>query len=254
MTAALALADGWEETDYEAGTYGPDGTAGLAATFERASMAVRVVPVRYDCTDGTEELRVIDGEVRFRRRGAVAPTADADRQTAFATVTGREVGAREEESVVCVAADAGDALAAAVWLTEAAGTERDLRRTLRIRDGGGSAVVTDDDVLDAQFADSPRRCIVTGRPTRSHRIEVPYRYYPALEGAKYSRGIPRIPYTVRTLVGAVSHTAWEDHGLDGVAFDAPVERTGPGEYRLEPTVAELMGAAAADDVAIERLV
>ncbi|MFB6217730.1 MAG: hypothetical protein ABEH77_00900 [Halobacteriaceae archaeon] len=66
--------------------------------------------------------------------------------------------------------------------------------------------------------------------------------------------MPRFPSTVRTLVGAVSHSAWEDRGLDGVAFDAPLEREAAGEYRLDPDVAALMADADAGDVALDRLV
>lgn len=253
MTATLSLADGWNEARYESGTYGPGETAGLSVALERASMEVRVHPVRYECVDGSEELRALDSEGQFQREGAVPLTASAERQTAFAAVAEHEATGTRERTVACVTADAGDALAVAVWLTETADIDRDLRRTLTVHSGGGGAVVTDDDVLDALFADSPGRCIVTSRPTRSHEIEVPYRYYPALEGAKRNRGIPRIPSTVRCLVGAVSHTAWEEHDLDGVAFDAPVERDGPGEYRLDPAVVELLAEATAGDLAIERL-
>lgn len=250
---ALALADGWEETRYETGTYGPDGTPGLAAAFERDSMSLRVVPARYECEDGTEDIRMLTEDLRIEREGAVPLTAAADPQTAFATVAEYEGVSQRQTGAVCVSADAGDAIAVALWLAAAADTDRELRRAVTTHQGGGNAVVTDDDALSALFADAPERCIVTGRPTRSHEVTVPYRYYPLLAGARAAGGVPRFPSTVRALVGAVSHTAWEDHALDGVDFGAPIEREAPGDYRLHPAVAELMADAQAADVALERL-
>lgn len=253
--ARLALPDGWTETAHETGRYGPEEASGRAVTVESGTMALRVVPVDYQCADGVEELRSLVDDTRYRREGAVPLTAETEPRTAFATVATFEPATERRTAAVSVAADAGDALAVACWLAAAAADDRALSRAVAVHDGGADAVVTDDDALTALFAADPRRCIVTGQPTRSHRVRVPYRYYPLLAGAKRTRrGVPRFPSTVAALTGAVSHAAWEEHGLDGVAFDAPVERVDAGEYRLEPSVADLMADAEAADVTLEGLV
>jgi hypothetical protein len=252
--ARLRLADGWTETAFETGTYGPGDTAGLTATLESGSMSLRVLPVRYECSAGVEELDASTVETRFRREGAVPVTADAQRRTAFAAVAEYEPASRRERAVVSVTADAGDALAVCLWLAAAADRDRALARTVGVHEGGAGAVVSDDDALDAQFAAEPGRCIVTGQPTRSHELQIPYRYYPLLAGAKRTRrGVPRFPSTVAALRGTVSHGAWAEHGLGDVALDTPVERAGAGEYRLEPSVATLMADAEAADLALGRL-
>lgn len=252
----LAL-EGWDERRYDRGTYGPDDRAGVEAVFERGSMTLAVRPVRYECRDGHEEVRSLTTDLD-RSRDLVTVLPDVPRRTAFATHAEYRPYSASKSAVVCVAHDADDALAAAAWLATGASDDRDLQRNVRLhrgeRLGPSQAAVSDDDVLAALFAAEPDRCVLTGRPTTSHRIELPYRYFPALDGSKRTpRGVPRVPSTVHSLVGAVSHTAWEDYDLDTVEFGAPLERVDGGAWTLDSGVLRTVGDANAADFALERL-
>lgn len=241
--ALLALPATWSEVTFDRGPFGPNDRDGIHARVELDTMALSVVPVRYRCQDGVERLRGIATALDRTRRERTAVLPDVAPMTAFATVCSYRPFGTDETAVVCIAADAGDALAAAVWLAGSAGTDRGLRRAIRAHRGrrppGASGVaVSDDDALGAHFVDTPERCPFTGRPTSSHSLHLPYRYVPVLSGCPRSdAGTIRFPSTVDALVGAVSHTAWEDRDLVAVDSRAPVDRLGPGRYALDEAVA-----------------
>lgn len=255
----LSLPDGWTEARYESGEYGPDDRQGLEATLEQADATLEVLAVRYRRSDGSEEIEALTGDYRATRPdpagGGTVPT-----MTAFATVATFTPYERERAAVVTVAADAGDALAVAAWLAAASDDARELERNVRLHAGKrppsrSDPALPDDDVLAATFAAEPDRCVYAGKETRSHRIEVPYRYAPLHDGARETpRGVPRFPSTIRGLVGVVSHDAWEERSLDSVAFDAPIERVDPGRYRLDADVAAVLEPTRADRFALARLV
>lgn len=259
--ADLALPAAWTETHFERDAYGPDDRPGLAATAERDDATLSVVPVRYRREDGREEVDAVAEDLRLGRRDPTA-AGDVAERTAFATrVDYRPVGSRRSD-VVCVAAAADDALAVLVWLARAAPDDRALRRALAARRGasaGRNVVVADDEALDARLVGDTDHCAATGRPTRSHRFTLPYRYFHLLDGSLRSdRGVPRVPDTVDHLAGALSHGAYEDVGVGGVAFDdldfdAPVQREAPGEYRLDPAVAALAAELDATRLVLRRL-
>lgn len=254
--ARLVLGDGWTETTFDRGAYGPDDRDGLVAAFERDAMRASVVPVRYECADGEERLRGLTTDLERSRRERTTFLPDVRPRTAFATQLEYQPYASAESSVVCVAADAGDALAVATWLTDAT-THRDLQRAVQAHRGDPAAAgtgISDDDALAALFADEPTRCPFTGSPTSSHEIDLPYRYYPALENARRTpSGRPRFPGTVATLAAAVSHTAWTEHDLGALEFGAPVERAEPGVYELDGAVASAMADADAGAFTLRQL-
>lgn len=249
--------DQWEEHSYERGQYGPDDRAGVDAVFEHGSMTLAVRPVRYECREGEEEIRGLTTDLD-RSRQPVAMLPDVAPLTAFATVAEFRPYSTRESDVVCVARDADDALAAALWLAAGSTDDRDLQQHVRLHRGEGLArsiaSVSDDDVVETLFADEPDRCILSGRPTSGHRVELPYRYVPELDGCKRTpRGVPRIPSTIGSLVGVVSHTEWEAHDLEAVEFDAALERLDPGTWTLNEDVLRAVGGANAANFAFERL-
>lgn len=255
-SGTLALEE-WNEHSYERGQYGPDERAGVDATFERGSMTLAVRPVRYECREGEEEIRGLTTDLD-RSREPVAMLPDVAPLTAFATVAEFRPYSTRESDVVCVARDADDALAGALWLAAGSTDDRDLQQHVRLHRGEGLArsvaPVSDDDVVETVFADEPDRCILSGRPTSGHRIELPYRYVPTLEGCRRTpRGVPRIPSTIGSLIGVVSHTEWEANDLDAVEFDAALERLDPGTWTLDEDVLRAVGGANAANFAFERL-
>jgi hypothetical protein len=259
----LALGDGWTETHFERGQYGPGDRPGTDAEFESSdendeAMTVTVVPARYERSDGHERLRSLVGDLGLERPTRASLSSDAERQTAFAALAEYERFTQEYREVVCIARDPGDALAAAVWLTRSAPDARTLHRVVRRHRGDSRStaepVVADDDALAALFREESDRCVFSGQPTTSHTVELPYRYYTALaDPPRGLRGVPRIPSTVRGLVGAVSHVEWENSPLPGVDLDAPVERGAPGEYRLDPDVCDAVAGAGAENFVLRRL-
>ena len=107
--------------------------------------------------------------------------------------------------------------------------------------------------LSSALAESPERCLFSGTPTRSHRVEVPYRYVPAFEGApRTRRGVPRFPSTVATLVGSVSHREWEG-GVNDLDLGAPLERVDAGVYELDRNVFDRLREVPVERVALRRL-
>ncbi|MFB6136898.1 MAG: hypothetical protein ABEJ42_00970 [Halobacteriaceae archaeon] len=254
---ALVLPDGWTEASFATDTAAGHG---FAATLERDTASLEVLPVSYERDGHRERLSPLaaDDPRSFERRGPPAVDGDVPRTEAFALVASCRPATRDRTDVVCVAADAGDALAAAVWLARGSSTDRELERTLRLHRGeqttATDVAVSDDDALGALFRDDPDRCLFTGTPTRSHHVVLPYRYLPTLEHAKTTRrGVIRVPSTVRALVGAVSHRAWTERDLGAVAFDAPLERDESGVYRLDGDVLSAVAGRDAADFALCRL-
>lgn len=255
--ANLSLPDGWAEARFERDTYGPDDRDGIVAAVERADATIEVVPVRYRRLDGSEVVTAIVEEWEAGRNDPSVPLPDVGPVTAFATRLTYTPFDTEREEVVCVAADAGDAFAVAVWLADAAADASELRHHVDNHAGSGSptgAALSDDDVLAAVSADEPERCVFTGTATRSHHVELPFRYAPLLSGARRTNsGVPRFPSTVRCLEGAISHAAWEEHELDEVDFEAPVERDDTGVYRLADRVADAVAGTDAEAYVLRRL-
>lgn len=261
--ADLALPEEWTETDFERDTYGPDDTPGFEMTAERDEATLAVLPVRFGREDDREEVRSLVSDLHLGRRDRAAE--DVPERTAFAVRVDYHPLGSERSDLVCFAADADDALAVLVWLARAGPDDRTLRRVLGAHRGtssGRDVVVADDEALDARLVGDADHCAATGRPTRSHRFVLPYRYFHLLAGGLRSdRDVPRFPRTVDHLAGALSHGAYEDHGLgdrdfgpsENLDFGTPVEREGPGEYRLDPDVAALAADLDATRLVLRRL-
>lgn len=257
--SALELPAAWAEETFERGTYGPDGRDGVRTRFERDSMALSVVPVRYRCSGGVEHIQGLETSLDRSRRERTAVLPDVAPRTAFATVCAYQPFATTETVVVGIAEEAGDALAIALRLAAVADSDRELRRAVRahrgeLPPGTAGASVSDDDALAAHLAEEPDLCLFTGRPTASHRLRLPYRYVTTLEGHLRSpSGRVRFPSTVGGLLAAVSHRAWEDRGLDGVDLHPTVDRQGPGRYDLDEDLATALSGGTASAVSLVRL-
>jgi len=257
-TAAVRIDEPWAERSYEPGTYGADETHGVAATWAAEAMTLRVVPVRYEAADGRERIASLVDDLEMAWRDPTTFVPDVPRQVAFAVVADYQPVGGSQRAVFTVTGDAGDAVAAAVWLIDGSPDPGALHRNVRLHRGDPVSrthvTVADDDALTALFADEPNRCVFTGNPTRSHHITVPYRYAPLLEGFRQTdRGLPRVPSTVVALVGAVSHGAWTDRDLATIDWDTQLDRVGPGEYRLDEAVVTSLDGAAADAFTLHRL-
>lgn len=257
--AYLTLPEGWAEARFERESFGSDAVTGLRVTVEREDATMDVIPVRYRRAGGEETVRALGDDWRASRADPSVPFSDVAPTTAFATRLTYAPHERVRDEAICVAADAEDALAVAVWLAAASEDADDLRRHVDLHSGSGSPspnrpVLSDDEVLAAAFADEPNRCVRTGKETRSHLVALPYRYAPLLSGIRRTRGgVVRFPPTVERLVGAVSHTAWEERDLANVDFEASVERVEPGRYRLAPDVVDAVAGADAEAFALRRL-
>jgi hypothetical protein len=255
--ATLSVPEGWTEVRFGRDAFGPDERAGIRASFERASALVEVIPVRYRRQDGVETVRSLTETWTGKRTDPGVPRSDVGELTAFATRLTYTPFDTNRQEIVCVAADADDALAVALWLLIAAEDAEDLHRHVTRHAGQGSptgASPSDDHVLAATYSEAPDRCVYRATGTDDHRIELPYRYAPVLSGARRTGpGVPRFPSTVRGLAGLVSEDAWAEHGLDDLALDAPIERDGPGEYQLAADVADAVAGTDAGSYALVRL-
>lgn len=259
----LGLPEGWAETRYETGGYGPDDVRGFAAEFEHGegTMEAAVRPGRFRRREGSERFTALHSEVEITRTDpAVADRPTLPPTTVFAATVAFEPGARTRQAALCFAADAGDALAAVLWVLAAADTDWELNRNVALHSGapvsGIRGVVPDEDALTAALAEAPERCVFTGRPTRSHTLSLPLRYARALAGYPTTdRGVPRIPPTAAAgaLRGVVSHAAWEEQGLDDLDTGAALEREESGVYRLDAGVLDAVAGLDATRFALAPL-
>lgn len=237
----VELPSEWTETAFERGTYGPDEREGFEATFESegAGPTIELLPVRYERDGLDETIEALPTEAsQTRRRIGIESPDRIPPLTAFAVHVRYRPVATERELFYAIAADPGDALAVAAWIATRASTDEECHDLVRTHAGTyssleGDDVLSDEEVLAATLADAPRRCLFRGKQTRSHRLELPLRCLPLVDGYPTSkRGMPRVPATVETGKAVVSHDAWEEHGLDDATFDAPAERIEDGTYRL----------------------
>ncbi|PSP74934.1 hypothetical protein BRC81_17325 [Halobacteriales archaeon QS_1_68_20] len=242
---------------FERDTFGPDDREGLQVAFRRDDTFVDVLPAQYERESGTETVGALTEDWTGGRSDPGVPLTDVPAVTAFATRLTYTPFDSERQEIVCVAADAGDALAVGLWLAAAAEDARDLHRHVNRHAGLGSPTgpaLSDDEILTACFAEEPIQCVYLATDADDHRIELPYRYAPLLSAARRTpAGVPRFPSTVQRLAGVVSREAWEKHDLGSVDLDAPLERDGPGEYQLPDPVADAVAGTDAESYALVRL-
>ena len=257
--AYLTFPEGWTEVRFEREAFGSDGCAGLRVTAECEDATIDVLPVTYRRESGEETVQALDSVWRASRDDPSVPFSDVSPTTAFTTRLTYTPHQRQRDEAICVAADAEDALAVAVWLAEHSPDANALRRNVDLHSGSGAPspntpVLSDDEVLDIVFADEPNQCVLSGKQTRSHLIAVPYRYAPLLSTIRRTRrSVVRFPSTIETLIGSVCHDAWVEYGLEDVNFEESIERVDSGRYRLPRDVVDAVAGADAEAFALRRL-
>lgn len=256
----VELPSEWSEVAFDRGTYGRNDVEGFEVTFESEEPTISVVPVRYERDGLDETIEALTTDVRqTRRRIGIAGPDRVPPLTAFGVhVTYRPV-TTERDLFYTIAADPGDALAVACWIATRATTDDECHDLVRTHAGTyssleGDDVLSDEEVLGASMADAATHCLFRGKQTRSHRLDLPLRCAPLLDGYPTSRrGMPRVPATVDTGLVAISHDAWEEHGLEESVFDAPAERIDEGVYRLFDPSATAIESGDASRLAIRGL-
>lgn len=252
--ALLALPEEWTETAFERGEYAVAGERreGLAATLEGEDATTAVVPVAFEHTARGKLLVERLGGDTIVEGSTVPPETVVSRRPAFATELTYERGGAERSTAYTVTEDADDALAAACWLAVAVARGRSPDRAARRHRGTDG---TSDDVrVTGKLRGTADRCLVSGRPTSSHPVELPFRYAPLLAGYPATfRDVPAVPSRVGGLRAVLSHSAWTEHDLEERAFESPLEREGAGQYRLSPSVAAAVRGAPAERVGYREL-
>ncbi|MFW5896450.1 MAG: hypothetical protein ACOCUA_03610, partial [archaeon] len=228
--------------------------------FESEGPTIRILPVRYERDGLNETIEALTADVsQTRRRITIDGPERVTPRTAFGVHLSYRPVSTERELFYTVAADPGDALAIAAWIATRASTDDECHDLVRTHAGTysslqGDDVLSDEEVLGATLADAPGRCLFRGKQTRSHRLEVPLRCAPLLEGyPTSSRGMPRVPATVETGLAVVSHDAWEERELGGMVLDAPAKRVDEGVYRLFDSTATAIEAGDAANLAVRGL-
>ena len=257
IVGRVELPSEWTETAFERGTYGPDDRAGIEATFESDGPTIRVLPVRYEREGLTETIEALTTDLSQTRRRVLIDGSDrVTPRTAFGVHLQYRPVSTDRSLFYVMTADPGDALAVAFWIASTASTADECHDHVRTHAGTyssleGDDVLSDEEVLGARLADAPTHCLFRGKQTRSHRLNVPLRCVPLLnEYPTSKRGMPRVPATVQTGIAVVSHDAWEEHDVDDVELDAPIERLEEGAYRLCHPSTTALEAGEASQLAI----
>jgi hypothetical protein len=252
--ALLSLPEEWTETAFEREKYAVAGERreGLAATLEGDGTTTAVVPVAVEHTArGTLHVDRLGGGTMVEG-STVPPETPLDRRPAFAAELTYERGGAERSTAYTITEDADDALAVACWLAIAVARGRSPDRAARRHRGTDG---TSDDVRVAgKLRGSADRCLVSGRPTSSHPVALPFRYSPLLAGYPATfRDVPAVPSRVGGLRAVLSHSAWSEHDLEEAAFEAGLDRESPGEYRLSAAVTAAVRDAPAERVGYREL-
>ncbi|MFB6254392.1 MAG: hypothetical protein ABEI06_07275 [Halobacteriaceae archaeon] len=233
----LAIPASWEETTFTRDSFGPDDRAGIIAIFTAGTRSIAIEPVRYSYADGQERVTGLNRDIDISRPDPLSEDYTVPRQTAFAVIVSYQPFSRSEENIVCISHDPDDALAISIWLADIGKNDRKLQRAIKRHAGvpvsTSQVMVSDDDALSTLFTNNPTQCVITGKPTQSHSIEIPYRYYKYFDGMITTEvGMPRFPTTVHSIRGQISHNAWVDGDFDAIDFNAQLDRKTAGEYRF----------------------
>lgn len=177
----LAIADGWEETEFEQGEYGPDQQPGVNARFESDSDTIEVIPIEFDRMGNTETFEALTADMGMRQSSSeIDDKPNIGPRTAFAVHLRYDTFSSWDSKYYTITSDGEDALAVACWLTnaEVAGETGELYDIVEIHNGGipDYDPRPDEDRLEGVFANKPGRCLLSGSPTQSHEVADTYAY------------------------------------------------------------------------------
>lgn len=255
----LIVADGWEETKFEQAEYGPDQQRGVSARFESGSDTIEVIPIEFERMGNTETFEALTADMGVRQSSPeIDDKPNVGPRTAFAVHLKYDTFSSWDSEYYTITNDGEDALAVACWLTNSAvaGGTGEMCDIVDIHNGETPDYDPrpDEDRLEGVFDNDPGRCLISGSPTQSHEVTIPFRYAPLLEGYPTTyQDVPAIPETVDSFRAAVSHTAWSENDLTENAFRSRVERSTSGEYELDENVIETVEGFSVEDVALSRL-
>lgn len=248
----LTLGSEWTETDYKTGEYGPENTQGIEANFQASSndANIEILPVKYQCDQHQQRVHGLTKDVSaVSTSEEIANLPTTDPITTFAVCLQYRPVASPEVECYTYTASAGDALAVTCWISQFESDPMLIEDLINAHEGVHEHLSDDKARLNNAFGDTASRCLFEGKVTQSHEVEIPFRYGPVLEAFPETHlGVPCVPKAIDCLVGVVSHSAWEEHGLTENAFKSPVERIGPGEYELDQRVSEQL-----QDVSVSEL-
>lgn len=252
----LTLGEEWEEEMFEADVYGPDEKDGIEASFVSGDESIKILPVKFSRIGESQEAVGYTADIGIEQWGEeIADLPTVESRTAFAVYLYYHPISSPETTFYTYTTDAGDALAIATWLTQFASSGSEMQRLVEAHgvDQTGQPIRTDHDRIDATLPDDPDTCLFEAKTTRSHEVAIPFRYAPLFDEFPTNRhNVPCIPETVKSLVGAVSHSAWEDHDLTDGTFSGSIERVEPGEYALDEETAAIVEGMSARDIGIKK--
>lgn len=260
----LTLGKEWTEERFETGEWGPSNKPGIDAMFECEHhgevTSIQVAPVRYERQGRKETLHGFSRGYRAETQSdEIGQAPDVNVMTAFRVHLAYSPIGGQEFTNYTIAADAGDALAVACWLSQYATDGITFEELVHTHNGTDPSdhrehQPDDNDRVERAFAEQPERCLLTEKRTQSHVVDIPYRYGPLLKGFPTTyQGVPCVPSDISSIVGVISHSAWQEHDVADNLFTAPVQRTAEGEYTLDEEVIELLREKQADAVAVRRL-
>ncbi len=260
----LTLGDEWTEERFETGEWGPSNKSGIDAMFEcdhHGEVAnIEVIPIRYERQGRKETSRGLSGGYRAETHSdKIGQAPDVKPMTAFGVyLMYTPIGGRELAEYT-VTAEAGDALAVACWLSQYTTDGVRFEELVHTHNGTDPSDTRenqpdDNEHVERAFAEQPERCLLTGKRTQSHVVDIPYRYGPLLDGFPTTyQGVPCVPSDISSIVGVISHSAWQEHDVADDLFTEPIQRTAEGEYTLDEEDVEFLREQQADTVAVRRL-
>lgn len=252
----LTVPEHWDETSFEHGEYGPDGIPGIEAKFETEKHLIHLMPVEFERSGREERITgtTVDvGSTVFQDEIEERP--DVGPKTAFAVYLDYSTFSSREMEFYTITLDADDALAVACWLMN---VERaaEIEEIINIHNGTvrDSYLDSDEEALEQLRHREPENCLLSGSPTQSHEMRVPFRYAPLLDDYPESyQEMPAVPQTIEGFEAVISHSAWTDYGLSEETFDQRIEREEEGRYVLPEVVVELIDGRPADHIGVRVL-
>jgi|GEM_PF-514841 hypothetical protein len=253
---ALIVPDSWEETMFERGEFGPENAAGIEAKFKTGAHSIHLMPVVFERAGREERIEGATADSGMTKFGSeIEEKPDFGPETVFAVQLDYSTFTSQEMEFYAVCRNSGDALAVACWLMNVE-TTAELEEVVKIHNGTmmDSYIDSDEEALEDLRAQEATNCLLTGSPTQSREVMVPFMYAALFEGYPASHlDMPAVPHAVDGFEAVVSHTAWKNHDLSEGAFEGTVEREAAGRYVLPAGVVELVDGAPAERVRVKVL-